>query len=193
MLDDLQSAASEHGLLFGADPSTHSRCTLGGMIGNNACGTHSVAWGRTADNVTALEVVTYRGTVIRLGEMTQAEIDEAIAADDERAQLIASLHRLAQANLQRLRTDWAGSTRQVSTGYALEHLLPENRFNLAKAFVGSEGNPCGDPLRDRTPHHPTTGVRPGGARLRRRLRRRGRGTPNCCGTGCWHSKVSTMP
>ncbi len=138
VLDDLQSAASEHGLLFGADPSTHSRCTLGGMIGNNACGTHSVAWGRTADNVTALEVVTYRGTVVRLGEMTQNEIDEAVAADDERAELIASLHRLAQANLRTLRTELGRFPRQVS-GYALEHLLPENRFNLAKAFVGGEG------------------------------------------------------
>ncbi|WP_030604361.1 FAD-binding and (Fe-S)-binding domain-containing protein [Streptomyces fulvoviolaceus] len=138
VLDDLQSAASAHGLLFGADPSTHSRCTLGGMIGNNACGSHSLAWGRTADNVLELEVVTYRGTVVRLGEMTQSEIDEAIAADDDRGQLIASLHRLAQNNLEALRTKLGRFPRQVS-GYALEHLLPERRFNLARALVGSEG------------------------------------------------------
>ncbi|MEV0600281.1 FAD-linked oxidase C-terminal domain-containing protein [Streptomyces sp. NPDC050315] len=138
VLDDLQKAAAEHGLLFGPDPSTHSRCTLGGMIGNNACGTHSVAWGRTADNVVELEVVTYRGTVIRLGEMTPDEIDEAIAADDDRGRLIASLHRLAQRNLAALRTKLGRFPRQVS-GYALEHLLPENRFNLARALVGSEG------------------------------------------------------
>ncbi|WP_344587135.1 FAD-binding and (Fe-S)-binding domain-containing protein [Actinomadura vinacea] len=138
VLDDLQTAAAEHGLRFGADPSTHSRCTLGGMIGNNACGTHSLAWGRTADNVVELEVVTYRGTVVRLGEMTPSEVDEAIAAGDDRARLIASLHLLAQRNLAALRTNLGRFPRQVS-GYALEHLLPERRFDLAKALVGSEG------------------------------------------------------
>ncbi|MGW1255578.1 FAD-binding and (Fe-S)-binding domain-containing protein [Streptomyces sp. NPDC002513] len=138
VLDDLQRAAGEHGLLFGADPSTHSRCTLGGMIGNNACGSHSLIWGRTAENVLELEVVTYRGTVLRLGEMTRAEIDEAVAVGDDRAQLIASLHRLAEQNLATLRTRLGQFPRQVS-GYALEHLLPERRFNLARALVGSEG------------------------------------------------------
>ncbi|WP_143664786.1 FAD-binding oxidoreductase, partial [Streptomyces sp. NRRL B-24572] len=61
VLDRLRAAARPYGLTFGPDPSTHSRCTLGGMIGNNACGAHSVAWGTTADNVRSLEVVTYRG------------------------------------------------------------------------------------------------------------------------------------
>ncbi|MEV5481774.1 MULTISPECIES: FAD-binding and (Fe-S)-binding domain-containing protein [Streptomyces] len=138
VLDELQTAAAGHGLLFGADPSTHSRCTLGGMIGNNACGSHSLAWGRTADNIVELEVVTYRGTVVRLGEMTQEEIDEAIAAGDDRAELIAALHRLAQRNLAVLRTKLGQFPRQVS-GYALEQLLPERRFHLARALVGSEG------------------------------------------------------
>ncbi|MGW9170184.1 FAD-binding and (Fe-S)-binding domain-containing protein [Streptomyces decoyicus] len=138
VLDELQKAAAAHGLLFGADPSTHSRCTLGGMIGNNACGSHSLAWGRTADNIVELEVATYRGTVVRLGEMTQEEIDEAIAAGDDRGELIAALYRLAQRNLAALRTGLGQFPRQVS-GYALEHLLPERRFNLAKALVGSEG------------------------------------------------------
>ncbi|WP_432014350.1 FAD-binding and (Fe-S)-binding domain-containing protein [Streptomyces cucumeris] len=138
VLDELQAAAAGHGLLFGADPSTHSRCTLGGMIGNNACGSHSVAWGRTADNVVGLEVLTYRGTVVRLGPMTRAEIDEAVAADDDRGRLIGALDTLARRDLEVLRTELGRFPRQVS-GYALEHLLPENRFNLARALVGSEG------------------------------------------------------
>ncbi|MFD7257252.1 FAD-binding and (Fe-S)-binding domain-containing protein [Streptomyces sp. NPDC059874] len=138
VLDDLQRAAAGHGLLFGADPSTHSRCTLGGMIGNNACGTHSLAWGRTADNVVELEVVTYRGTVVRLGAMTPEEVEAAVLADDDRGRLIGALHRLARANLETLRTELGRFPRQVS-GYGLEHLLPEHRFDLAKAFVGSEG------------------------------------------------------
>ena len=61
VLDKLRDAARPHGLTFGPDPSTHNRCTLGGMIGNNACGSHSVAWGKTVDNVHALDVLTYRG------------------------------------------------------------------------------------------------------------------------------------
>ncbi|MFD9477505.1 MULTISPECIES: FAD-binding and (Fe-S)-binding domain-containing protein [Streptomyces] len=138
VLDDLQSAAAEHGLLFGADPSTHSRCTLGGMIGNNACGTHSIAWGRTSDNVVELEVVTYRGTVVRLGEMSQEEIDQAVALGDDRGRLIGALSALARNGLATLRTEFGRFPRQVS-GYALEHLLPERRFNLARAYVGSEG------------------------------------------------------
>ncbi|MER5970540.1 FAD-linked oxidase C-terminal domain-containing protein [Streptomyces sp. NPDC002055] len=138
VLDDLQAAVAGHGLLFGPDPSTHSRCTLGGMIGNNACGSHSVAWGRTVDNVVELEVLTYRGTVLTVGEMTRAEIDAAVAADDERGRLIGALDRLAQGNLETLRTGLGRFPRQVS-GYGLEHLLPERRFNLARALVGSEG------------------------------------------------------
>ncbi|MCC3779686.1 FAD-binding oxidoreductase, partial [Streptomyces sp. UNOB3_S3] len=66
VLDTLRTAAGAHGLTFGPDPSTHGRCTLGGMIGNNACGAHSVAWGTTADNVLALDVLTYGGERARL-------------------------------------------------------------------------------------------------------------------------------
>ncbi|WP_283135004.1 FAD-binding and (Fe-S)-binding domain-containing protein [Rhizohabitans arisaemae] len=138
VLDDLQAAAAPYGLLFGPDPSTHSRCTIGGMIGNNSCGSHSLAWGRTAENVLELEVVTYRGTVMTVGEMTRAEIDRAVAEGGERGALIGRLDKLAQANLEMLRTRLGRFPRQVS-GYALEQLLPENRFNLARVLVGSEG------------------------------------------------------
>jgi FAD/FMN-containing dehydrogenase/Fe-S oxidoreductase len=138
VLDELQRAAAPHGLRFGPDPSTHSRCTLGGMIGNNACGTHSLAWGRTADNVVELEVLTYRGAVLTVGRMTQAEVDEAVAAGGERGELVVALHRLARENLATLRTELGRFPRQVS-GYGLEHLLPERGFDLARALVGSEG------------------------------------------------------
>ena len=76
VLDDLRAAAAPHGLTFGPDPSTHSRCTLGGMIGNNACGAHSVAWGKTVDNVRGLTVVSYDGTQLAVGPTTP---DEAAA------------------------------------------------------------------------------------------------------------------
>ena len=133
VLDRLQEAASGHGLLFGVDPSTHSRCTLGGMIGTNACGSHSVAWGTTADNVVSLDVVLADGTAVTLG------------ADDRHSPsaepLARRLHGVRDAYLGDIRTGLGRFERQIS-GYGLQYLLPEHGGQLAKAFVGSEGT-CG--------------------------------------------------
>lgn len=108
------------------------------MIGNNACGSHSIVWGRTSDNVIELEVLTYGGTILTVGPMTSGELDEAIAEGGERGRLLAGVRDLATGNLSTLRTEFGRFPRQVS-GYALEHILPEARFNLARALVGSEG------------------------------------------------------
>src|ERR1700745_3188250 len=67
VLDSLRNAAEKYHLTFGPDPATHDRCTIGGMIGNNPCGVHSVMAGKTDDNIEELEVVTYDGTRLRLG------------------------------------------------------------------------------------------------------------------------------
>ncbi len=109
----LQRAAVGHGLRFGPDPSTHTRCTIGGMIGNNACGSRALGYGRTADNVVALDAV----------------FPEAAAA--------ARLPELVEAHLGHVRTHFGRFSRQVS-GYSLEHLLPERR-SLDRFLVGSEG------------------------------------------------------
>ncbi|RSM48339.1 FAD-binding oxidoreductase [Amycolatopsis balhimycina DSM 5908] len=127
VLDDLQAVAAPHGLRFGPDPSTHSRCTLGGMIGNNACGSHSVAWGRTADVVRSLDVLLYDGTRLRAGRDEPAE-----------GRIFDELRALVRDNLAVLRKELSTWPRRVS-GYGLEHLLPENGFDVAKALVGSEG------------------------------------------------------
>ncbi|MDK1345890.1 FAD-binding and (Fe-S)-binding domain-containing protein [Streptomyces sp. 378] len=124
VLDRLQEAAAPHGLRFGPDPSTHSRCTLGGMIGNNACGSHSVAWGTTADSVRELDVVTARGERLRLGR------DWAGAPD--------GLRELAEGERARLRTGFPDLPRRIS-GYALDALLPERGADVARSFCGSEG------------------------------------------------------
>ncbi|MFF9715882.1 FAD-binding and (Fe-S)-binding domain-containing protein [Streptomyces sp. NPDC014603] len=124
VLDRLQEAAAPHGLRFGPDPSTHGRCTLGGMIGNNSCGSHSVAWGTTADNVRELSVVTARGDRLDPGR------DWAGAP--------AGLRELVQAELARLRTGFPDLPRRIS-GYALDALLPENGADVARSFCGSEG------------------------------------------------------
>ncbi|MCE7011080.1 FAD-binding protein [Kibdelosporangium philippinense] len=127
VLDDLQTVANGHCLAFGPDPSTHGRCTIGGMIGNNACGSHSLAWGRTSDNVRELEVMTYDGTIMTVGPNLEPA-NETLAA----------VHTLVMDNPATIRTEFGRFPRQVS-GYALEHLLPENGFDLARALVGTEG------------------------------------------------------
>ncbi|MEU6416707.1 FAD-binding and (Fe-S)-binding domain-containing protein [Streptomyces spiralis] len=124
VLDRLQEAAAPHGLRFGPDPSTHSRCTLGGMIGNNSCGSHSVAWGTTADSVRELSVVTARGERLRLGQGWAGAPD--------------GLRELVEGELARLRTGFPELPRRIS-GYALDALLPEKGADVARSFCGSEG------------------------------------------------------
>ncbi|MEU1492155.1 FAD-binding and (Fe-S)-binding domain-containing protein [Streptomyces sp. NPDC005776] len=123
VLDDLRAAAAPHGLTFGPDPSTHSRCTIGGMIGNNSCGSHSVAWGTTADNVHALTVARYAGDTLRL---------------EQGAEGPAGLRELIAGHLALLRTGFPELPRRIS-GYALDALLPENGPDPVRAFCGSEG------------------------------------------------------
>ncbi|MCU1667266.1 MAG: FAD/FMN-dependent dehydrogenase [Blastococcus sp.] len=124
----LQKVVQPQGLRFGPDPSTHNRCTVGGMIGNNACGSRALGYGRTADNVVGLDVVTGGGTRLRLGGAGTAGHDG----------LLADLRRLVGDELATIRTELGRFGRQVS-GYSLEHLLPERGFDVARALVGSEG------------------------------------------------------
>ncbi|MFI9236089.1 FAD-binding and (Fe-S)-binding domain-containing protein [Streptomyces sp. NPDC053079] len=128
VLDDLRAAAGAFGLTFGPDPSTHGRCTLGGMIGNNACGAHSVAWGTTADNVHALDVLTSEGERAHLGR----------GYDGVPELLAEGVRALVQGDLALLRTGFPALPRRIS-GYALDALLPERRTDFARAFTGSEG------------------------------------------------------
>ncbi len=126
VMASLQKAAAPHGLRFGPDPSTQARATLGGMIGNNACGPRAVAYGRTADNVLALDAVD--GTGRRF----------TASAGAGALDVLPGLDALVRANLDVIRTELGRFGRQVS-GYSLEHLLPERGTDLAKALVGTEG------------------------------------------------------
>ncbi|MEC3914226.1 FAD-binding and (Fe-S)-binding domain-containing protein [Nocardia sp. CDC160] len=126
VLSTLQRQAAAHGLRFGPDPSTQNRCTMGGMIGNNACGPHAVAWGRTSDTVRRLRILDGRGL-------------ERVLTDDLSA--IAGLPEFTRNRMALIRTELGRFERQAS-GYALEHLLPERGSSIAKAFVGTEGT-CG--------------------------------------------------
>lgn len=132
---DLQKAAAPHGLRFGPDPSTHNRATLGGMIGNNACGNRALGYGRTSDNVLTLDVLAGTGERLQLGpDGSGPELEEQPAS-----LLLTELRQLTGSSLGVIRTELGRFGRQVS-GYSLEHLLPENSFNTARALVGSEGS-----------------------------------------------------
>jgi FAD/FMN-containing dehydrogenase/Fe-S oxidoreductase len=128
----LQKAAAPHGLRLGPDPSTHTRCTIGGMIGNNACGSRALAYGRTSDNVLGLRALMAGGQQLRLDGPTPEGFSPEIPGG------WAGLEQITRAGLGTIRTEFGRFGRQVS-GYALEHLLPENRFDLRRLLVGSEG------------------------------------------------------
>ncbi len=123
----LQTAAARYGLRFGPDPSTHARCTIGGMIGNNACGPRALGFGKTSDNVLGLDLITGSGERLRLnGESPTV------------GRSLSALEQVVRSGLSTIRTEFGRFGRQVS-GYSLEHLLPENHFNVARFLAGSEG------------------------------------------------------
>ncbi|GAB3300553.1 FAD-binding and (Fe-S)-binding domain-containing protein [Parasphingorhabdus pacifica] len=139
VLDDLRAAAEPYGLTFGPDPSTHSRCTLGGMIGNNACGSHSVAWGTTADNVESLDVLLPDGTRMTVGATGRDELQRMAAMPNRQGQIYSGVQGLVDRELAAIRTGMPSMSRRVS-GYALDQLLPENGVHLARALTGTEGS-----------------------------------------------------
>ncbi len=136
VLTDLLAATRPLGLTFGADPSSASRATLGGMIANNACGAHSVAWGTTADNVRALDVILADGT--RCTVESCGDRDELAARSGREGELHRSLQAFADANEMAIRRRFGRFTRQIS-GYALHRLLPEHGYDTAGLLCGSEG------------------------------------------------------
>jgi FAD/FMN-containing dehydrogenase/Fe-S oxidoreductase len=138
VLDWLRDAAEEHHLTFGPDPATHSRCTLGGMIGNNSCGTHSIIAGVTADNIEALDVLLYDGTRMTLpSAVSEAELERTIAAGGRVGEIYSKLRDLRDRSAELIRERYPKIPRRIS-GFNLDRLLPENNFNLAAAIVGTE-------------------------------------------------------
>lgn len=123
----LQRTLAGTGLRYGPDPSTHTRCTVGGMIGNNACGNRALGYGRAADNIAGLRLVTAGGD--------QLDVGRDLAND---APVLSQLREVVGGGLSTIRTEFGRFGRQVS-GYSLEHLLPENGFDVASFLAGSEG------------------------------------------------------
>jgi FAD/FMN-containing dehydrogenase/Fe-S oxidoreductase len=138
VLDTLRNAAEKYHLTFGPDPATHGWCTLGGMIGNNSCGIHSVMAGRTSDNIEQLEILTYDGLRLRVGKTSEQELAQIIAAGGRRGEIYAGLKVLRDKYGDLIRARYPDIPRRVS-GYNLPPLLPEHGFHVAQALVGSEG------------------------------------------------------
>src|SRR5271166_6664441 len=134
----LNAGLASHGLFFAPDPSTKDRCTIGGMIGNNSCGAHSAAYGKTVDNLDSMEVLLYDGTHTRVGPTSETDFNDIVAQGGARATLYTKLRELRDRYASEVRSGFPRLPRRVS-GYNLDELLPENHFNLARAMVGSEG------------------------------------------------------
>lgn len=143
VLDDLRDAAEQKRLTFGPDPATHNRCTLGGMLGNNSCGVHSVMaafigdGARTSDNTHELEILTYDGLRMRVGATSEDELASIIRAGGRRGEIYARLKALRDKYADLIRERYPKIPRRVS-GYNLDELLPEKGFNVARSLVGSE-------------------------------------------------------
>lgn len=141
ILDALRQQTEQHHLTFGPDPATLNHCTLGGMIGNNSCGVHSVMLGmagRTADTIEELEVITYAGLRMRVGRTSDAELEQIIRAGGRRGEMYRQMQALRDRYADLIRRRYPKIPRRIS-GYNLDELLPENGFNVARALVGTEG------------------------------------------------------
>jgi FAD/FMN-containing dehydrogenase/Fe-S oxidoreductase len=143
VLDDLRREIEPQGFTFGPDPATHNHCTLGGMIGNNSCGVHSVmaAWegdgARTADFVEELEVLTYDGDIFSVGRATQDELQQIINKGGAKGNIYSRLKEISEKYAELIRLKYPKIPRRVS-GYNLDELLPERSFNVARSLSGTE-------------------------------------------------------
>jgi FAD/FMN-containing dehydrogenase/Fe-S oxidoreductase len=139
VLDDLRDAAEKYHLTFGPDPSTHDHNTLGGMIGNNSCGVHSVMAGRTSDNVEALDILTYDGLRMTVGATSDAELGTILAGGGRRAEIYRAMIDLRNRYETLIKERFPRIPRRVSGYENLDQLSAENGFNVARALVGTEG------------------------------------------------------
>lgn len=138
VLDTLRNRAEQHQLTFAPDPSTHNRCTIGGMIGNNSCGTHSLLAGKTVENVEDLRILLYDGTGMTVGPTSDAELDRITSSSGRTGGLYRKLRIIRDQYGDLIRARFPRIPRRVS-GYNLDELLPESGFHVARSLVGTEG------------------------------------------------------
>jgi FAD/FMN-containing dehydrogenase/Fe-S oxidoreductase len=138
VLDTLRNRAEKHQLTFAPDPSTHNRCTIGGMIGNNSCGTHSLLGGKTVDNIDELRILLYDGTQLTVGTTGDEELAAKMRDGGCESEIYTKLRSIRDRYSSLIRARFPQIPRRVS-GYNLDELLAERGFHVARALVGSEG------------------------------------------------------
>src|SRR6202165_4176332 len=138
VLDTLRNQAELHQLTFAPDPSTHNRCTIGGMIGNNSCGTHSLLGGKTVDNVEELRILLYEGLQLTVGRNNERDLEAKISGVGRESEIYSKLRTIRDQYGSLIRARFPQIPRRVS-GYNLDELLPERGFHVASALVGTEG------------------------------------------------------
>ncbi|HEX4809482.1 MAG TPA: FAD-linked oxidase C-terminal domain-containing protein [Bryobacteraceae bacterium] len=135
--DHLRNATEKYHLTLAPDPATHEYCTLGGMIGNNSCGAHTVMGGKTVENTEELEILTYDGLRMHVGPTSESDLSAVIKKGGRKGEIYAKLKSIRDRYAAHIRERYPDIPRRVS-GYNLDELLPERGFNVAKALVGTE-------------------------------------------------------
>ncbi|MGY4158483.1 FAD/FMN-containing dehydrogenase/Fe-S oxidoreductase [Bradyrhizobium sp. USDA 4461] len=158
ILDNLRATAERHQLTFGPDPATHDHNTIGGMIGNNSCGVHSVIAGRTSDNVHSLDILTYDGVRLEVGPTSEEQFRQHLAAGGRRAEIFRQLDAFRGRYRDLILAKYPRIPRRVSGYENLDELMPERGFNVARALVGTEGT-CAIVLRAGLNLMPSPGYR----------------------------------
>ena len=138
ILDELNSHLNPHGVLFAPDPSTSSRGNVGGALGNNSCGAHSILWGKTVDNVVELDVILADGSTAHFGELSGDELETKMRSQGLEGDIYRELFRIGEANRDEILSRYPKIQRRVS-GYNLDEFVSGNTFNMARFVVGSEG------------------------------------------------------
>ena len=136
--DQLNAYLAPHGYRFGPDTSTGNRATLGGMVGNNSSGAHSLRYGKTVDNIVGVEAILADGSAVHLGEVADDELQRLAAAAGAEGGIYRAVNRLRGELEDEVAARFPKLERRVS-GYNLDELFKPGPLNLAKLFVGSEG------------------------------------------------------
>ncbi|MDE0719708.1 MAG: FAD-binding protein [Dehalococcoidia bacterium] len=141
VLDDLNRQLIPYGLMYAPDPTTSSRACVGGGVGNNTCGAHSVIYGKTLDHIKELDVILSDGTQTHFQTLDARELEAKLNGIGLESDIYRGVRRLAQENVAEINARYPNIMRRVS-GYNLDQFLVDDNFNMTKMIVGSEGTLC---------------------------------------------------
>ena len=149
ILDELNLILNDHGLFFGPETSTSNRCVIGGMVGNNSCGSHSIIYGSTRDHLLEVKAILSDGSEVTFNKLSKPEFEEKCKGNNLENKIYQNikdiLSDLDKAN--EIRAEYPDpNIKRRNTGYALDLLLntevfsdSDEAFNFCKLIAGSEG------------------------------------------------------